>query len=476
MYTFDSTTQLQYIQPSFQLKTKQLIKQTTIFGQMKFPHIKGFDENAFQKYLKNTGWLMLARVGSLFIKVLVGFAIANYLGRNQNGILNYPQAFTSFFIAAAALGLDGYTTRELLKAPDLKNSYLGTALRLKLIGGLFVFPLIFVGYWVNNHFFSPTETPLLFVMIVGASGITQAFYITDSYFQATVQAKYVTYTQVFGNIFSALLKLGLILFHADLSWFVWAILLDTIILSLGYIYYYQQKTEGFSHWRYDGKIAKSLLAKSWPLAFSAVLVSLYMKIDQLMIDSYLGSGELGVYSTVVQLSESWYFIPVAIVTSVFPAIMNARRDSPERYQKRLQNLYDLMVWMSLSIAIITTFIAPLAYRTIYKPEFWAGAPVLSVHVWAGIFVFLGTASSQFLIAEGFTKISLLRTAVGAIINIVLNTFLIPTQGIMGAAIATLIAYFAATFFILFIPSTRKQGIMMLKSLFLITLIEKIIKH
>ena len=41
---------------------------------MKLPHIPGFDEAAFSKYLKNTGWLMMARVGSLLIKVLVGFA------------------------------------------------------------------------------------------------------------------------------------------------------------------------------------------------------------------------------------------------------------------------------------------------------------------------------------------------------------------------------------------------------------------
>src|SRR5690606_3435867 len=149
--------------------------------------------------------------------------------------------------------------------------------------------------------------------------------------------------------------------------------------------------------------------------FSAILVSLYMKIDQLMVDSYLGSGQLGIYSTVVSLSESWYFIPVAIVTSVFPAIMNAKRDDQQRYQKRLQNMYDLMVWMSLGIAIITTFISPLAYRIIYKEEFWSGAHVLSVHVWAGIFVFLGSASGQYLIAEGYTKISLIRTAVGALV-------------------------------------------------------------
>ncbi|MFN0255084.1 flippase [Pedobacter ureilyticus] len=443
---------------------------------MKLPHIKGFDQDALQKYLKNTGWLILARVGSLLIKVVVGFAIANYLGKDQNGLLNYPQAFVAFFIAAAALGLDGFTTRELLKHPEKRDELLGTSLRLKLIGGLGAMPLIYLGYLINQSFFTPTQTPLSYILIIGLSGITQAFYIIDSYFQATVQAKYVTFTQVFGNILSAIVKLLLILNQAELIWFVWAIFFDTVILGFGYLYFYQKKADRLFKWKYDKGVAKHLISNSWPLAFSAILVSLYMKIDQLMVDNYLGSGELGIYSTVVQLSESWYFIPVAIVTSVFPAIMNAKRDDIGRYQKRLQNMYDLMVWMSLSIAIATTFISPLAYRIIYKEEFWSGAHVLSVHVWAGIFVFLGSASGQYLIAEGYTKISLIRTAVGAIVNIVLNIYLIPKYGIMGAAIATLAAYFVATFLILIIPKTHRQGLMMLKSLFLVTLFQKIIKR
>ncbi|MEH3113601.1 flippase [Pedobacter terrae] len=442
---------------------------------MKLPAIKGFDEEAFNKYLKNTGWLMLARVGSLVIKILVGFAITNYLGKTLNGILNYPTAFTTFFIAAAALGLDGFTTRELLRNPENRDRLLGTAFWLKIVGGLCIIPLIYISYilW-NIH--KPVETPLSYILIVGLTGITQAFYITDSYFQSKVQAKYVMRVQVFGNIISALIKLVFIFLKLNVKWFVFALLLDTIILAIGYIYFYKIKVGSIFNWIFDSVLAKYLIKHSWPLALSAVLVSIYMKIDQLMVENYLGNGALGIYSTVVQLSESWYFIPVAIVTSVFPAIMNAKRDNPERYNKRLQNMYDIMVWISLSVALFMTFASPIIYHIVYKPEFWDGAHVLTVHVWAGIFVFLGSASGQYLIAEGYTKLSMLRTGMGAVVNITLNIIWIPKFGIMGAALATLIAYFIATFFILLIPKTRQQGIMMLKSLFLVTAFQKIFKR
>ncbi|RYD96168.1 MAG: flippase, partial [Sphingobacteriales bacterium] len=113
------------------------------------------------------------------------------------------------------------------------------------------------------------------------------------------------------------------------------------------------------------------------------------------------------------------------------------------------NLFDLMVWLSLSFAIVNSIGSPLIYK-LFKPEFAAAAPVLAVHVWGSLFVFLGVASSQFLITEGYNKLTFVRTGVGAVINIALNFLLIPTMGMMGTAIATVIAYFSATFLILFI--------------------------
>ena len=101
----------------------------------------GFDQQAFSVYLKNTGWLFLARVGSLIIKILAGIAVANYLGKTENGLLNYPLVFVTFFIAAAALGLDGFVTRELLAAPKDKNKLLGTAFRMRFLAGLIIIPL-----------------------------------------------------------------------------------------------------------------------------------------------------------------------------------------------------------------------------------------------------------------------------------------------------------------------------------------------
>ena len=420
---------------------------------------------------------MAARVGSLAIKFIVNtFALSSYLGTKQFGILNYPTALVAFFLAIAALGLDGFVTRELLNEPEKKDTLLGTSFWMRLIAGFAVIPLVLVAYKIANHL-NPLDTPLYYVFIVAFTASIQSVNIIDSFFQAKVQAKKIMYINVSGNIISAIVKLIFILLKLPLIWFVYSLVFDAALIALGYIISYQNSGNSIYKWKFNSSVAGFLIKHSWPLAFSAILVSLYMKIDQVMIPIYLKTSQLGIYSTVANLSESWYFIPVAIVTSVFPAIMHARNTDPIRYKKRLQNMYDLMVVISMSIAIFMTFASKFIYHIAYSkhPEFWTGAPVLAVHVWAGVFVFLGSASGQYLIAEGYTKMSMLRTGVGAVVNIVLNIFWLPKYGILGAAYATLAAYGIATFFIVFIPKTREQGLLMFKSLFLISLAQKIIK-
>lgn len=415
---------------------------------------------------------MFGRVGSLVIKMLVNISVANYLGKEAFGTINNAYAFVVIFLSLAGLGLDQFIVRELVNSPEKKSTILGTSMGLKLIAALAVIPIILAAYQI----FPSAGTPAEYVFIISLIGIFQAFNVVDAFYQAQVQAKNIMLVNIGGNLISAVIKFAFILSKLSLTWFVAALVFDAALLALGYLTLYASQKHGLFAWRYKRSMAGQLLTKSWPLMFSAVLVTLYMKIDQVMIGRMLGEAPLGIYSTVVSLSEAWYFIPMAIVSSVFPAIITAKKQDEKRYMKRLQNLYDLMVFISLSIAVLMTFCSSWVYGLLYDAEFGPGAPVLAIHVWAGVFVFLGVASGQYLINEGLTQFSLFRTAVGAVVNILLNLVLLPVYGIAGAAWATLIAYAFATFSIILVPKTKRQGLMMLKSLFLLSLLEKTYKR
>ncbi|OWK71317.1 flippase [Pedobacter sp. AJM] len=438
---------------------------------MKLPSIKGFDEEAFNKYLKNTGWLMFGKALSLIVNLL----IARYLGPILFGDLSFGLSLVAILAAIGGLGLDTFIIREIIQEPSRRDEILGTSLGLRMITNGVLIPVA-IGIYLFSHHFSknPGEPLTLLIALLAFASFFKSFNVIDSYFQSQVQSKYVVQVQNVSLILTSIFKILIVTMGLPLIYIVSAYILDAVILAIGLIMTYQKRGLKILNWQFNKQRAKSLLIQSSPLILSAVMVTIYMKIDVVMLKS-VGSKAVGIYSSAQNLSEAWYFIPSAIVTSVFPALLNARKTDFSRYQKRLGNLYDLLVYINIPIAIFISFFGADIIHIAYSGKYDGAGPMLSIHIWSGIFVFLGMASSQYLIAEGYTKISFYRTAAGATANILLNLWLIPKFAGVGASIATLIACFISTFYVLLIPKTRQQGIMMLKSLFLITAFQKIFK-
>ena len=95
------------------------------------------------------------------------------------------------------------------------------------------------------------------------------------------------------------------------------------------------------------------------------------------------------------------------------------------------------------------------------------------HIWAAIFVFLGVASGQWFLTENRQVLSLQRTVLGAIVNVILNIVLIPGYGVLGAAWATVVAQLsAALLFDLTQKETRLMFIMKLRSMNVISVIRR----
>lgn len=168
--------------------------------------------------------------------------------------------------------------------------------------------------------------------------------------------------------------------------------------------------------------AKILLSDSWPLALSSMAIMVYMKIDQIMLGQMIGDEAVGIYSAALRFSEIWYFIPMTIVASVFPAILEAKIQNEELYYLRLQQLYNLMIMISLPIAIVMTFLSDWIVTIVFGVDYEQAGLVLAIHIWASIFVFLGVAGGQWYIAENKLVLSLQRAFVGAISNIFLITY------------------------------------------------------
>jgi PST family polysaccharide transporter len=182
-----------------------------------------------------------------------------------------------------------------------------------------------------------------------------------------------------------------------------------------------------------------------------------------MLGQMAGAEALGVYSSAVFLSEPLYLVPMAIVSSAAPALAQVRDTDPALYRKRLEQLFRLVVFLSIAMALPVCLFATPLIVLVFGQAYQDAGPVLAVHVWATAFVALGVASSQYLVLEGLTRISLERTLLGAALNIVLNVLWIPQYGAVGCAWATLISYAAASLFLFHTAASRQCLAIMLRA-------------
>lgn len=432
----------------------------------KIAHLKS--NTGFIRYLNYTVWIFIERLLRIFAGFIVGVLVVRYLGPEKFGIYSYAIALVAIFAAIAKVGLDNVVVRELVNKPKKYTNFIGTAFYLKVIGAFFSIAIIFFVASVAPG----SETSKLMMYIISASILFQAFEVVEFYFQSQVLAKIICICKVCQLILSVLVKLYLIFSSAELIWFAVAMLVDAIFLAASYfIAYWLQGRLNFFY-SFDLSVAKKLFSDSWPLIFSSVASMIYMRIDLIMIKDIMDESSVGIYSAATKISESFYFIPVLISGALFPAIINAKRVNQSLYYLRLQRLHASMIWCAILIAIpVSTFsdeITILLFGEIYRE---AGR-VLVVHVWAGVFVFLGAVSGKWYIAEGMEKLAFWRTFYGMVMNLILNFIMIPKYGLIGAAISTFFSQMTAMYlFDLFNKKTRNLFWLKTKSFFLVGIVK-----
>lgn len=393
------------------------------------------------RYSKNAAWMLVEKILRIISLIVIGVLLARYLEPKTFGVYSNVISIYAIFSGIVKLGLDGILVRELIKYPNKINNLLGTAFWLKIISGLFA--IVFILLVLTKHT-SNNQHILLAVVSVGL--IFQAFEVIDIYYQSQVQVKISTICKVTQSALSAVLKVTLLTNSADLIWFLFAYVLDVAVLAALYVVSYANNLHRRFFKIFDLSLAKSLIISSWPLMISSIAVMIYMKIDIIMVNDMLGPEEAGIYSVAVRISEGFYFLPVAITASIFPAIINSRAQDLDLYRKRIHRLYMFLAWLAILITLPVVILSEELVVSLFGEPYISAGNVLKIHAWSTIFVFLGVGASKWVIAEGLTRNAALRTVLGAAMNVVLNYLFINAIGMEGAALSTLISYSFVNFF------------------------------
>jgi PST family polysaccharide transporter len=418
---------------------------------------------SLRQIIGNTSWLLADRIFQMGLALVVGIWVARYLQPKDYGLLTYAMTFVSLFGAIAELGLGTIVIRDIARDPSCKDETLGSAFVLQLIGGIVTLVLT-VG---TISLLKPNEILIRWLVgIVAAGTIFQAFRTTDYWFQSQLQAKYIVVANNLVSVVYGVLRIGLIRLQATVIAFAWASLAEAALRGLAMVVAYRINGNHLRTWRCSLLRAKQLVQESWPLVLSGLAVYVYSKIDQVMLGSLLSdTTQLGYYSVAVKLSELFDFIPIIIYQSVFPKLSSLKERSQEDYIKKFQIYFDTMALLWLFVAVPVSFLSPYIVSILYGKSYAASAPILSIYVWAQFGSNFGIARSAYLAVEGKLHYSLYLSVIGALMNIGINSILIPRFGAIGATTATLITYFFVIILLNFyFKDLRLIGNMIIRSL------------
>lgn len=205
----------------------------------------------------------------------------------------------------------------------------------------------------------------------------------------------------------------------------------------------------------SGDVKKLLLQLMIPAVVAQVVNLLYNIVDRIYIGHIEGIGAAA-------LTGVGLFAPILMLMNAFAMLIGAGgaprtaiamgQGDKEQAEKIVSNSFTMLLIFSLVLTVV----------------FWAGAPSMlrlfgasdttlpyalaysRIYILGTIFVLIVMGMNPFITAQGFAKISMLTTVIGAVINIILDPILIFVfgLGVRGAAIATVLSQAVGALWIL----------------------------
>jgi O-antigen/teichoic acid export membrane protein len=395
-----------------------------------------WDRGGLRRYTTNTLWALFARVVNITISFFVTIYLIRYLGPENYGQLSYAISFVGLFSIISTLGIDSILYRDLIKYPEKRDLYMGTAFFLRLSAGFFATLLSLVFAFS----FSPDDVSRLVIVMISLTFILNAFNVINYEFQANVAQKNISLITILVVLVLNVLKLTVVWFGVGILYIGAILLLEAILYAVFFSIARLIKFGSLFSWKFDKEVAFQILRDSWPFMFIAAFTTIYTRVDQVMLKQFLDASAVGLYDAAVRLSEVWILVPIIIISSLFPAMVNARESDPSEYKKRLTFLISFTAVIALFIAGAIAILASPLVLLLYGNDFIGSIPVIYIYVWSGVLTSLATISHFFLTAENMRKTLFFTSGSAMILNILLNIIFIPQYGITGAAWSTLISY------------------------------------
>ena len=384
-------------------------------------------------------------VGYNIILLLLSFIqlpiLTKGLGAALYGTWSLITATISLIIPFVLLGLGEGTIRFLAAEKDkgrIREDFLSACSVVFISGIAFSVFLFLLSDYLATFIFkdinSSTYIKLASILILldSTSALVVSFFRTF---------RKIGVYAIIGMIQSTF-KVGLIVLSILLGYKLTGVIIATIITSILFdviILVIILKQIGFQLPRFSH--LKSYLRFGIPLAPTQAILWIIHTSDRYMISYFIGAAATGIYSAAYAIGQytSFFMVPINVV--LLPTIAKSY-DEGNLNETRNYLKYSVKYLMMTAIpaAFGLSILAKPILQILATSEFIPGSVVVPLVAFgAMLFSFYGICVYIFHLVKR-TELVVRLLGISAVLNIIFNILLIPRMGILGAAVATLIAY------------------------------------
>lgn len=391
--------------------------------------------------VNNTLWLIGEKIFSMLLGLITVSIVARYLGPEGYGTLNYAITFVAVFSVFSTLGLLNVTVKAIVQKEDDEGTIVFTTFIMRVCGNFIVLILSLIAiYMVNIESEIQIYLILIMVSVYFIKSLEVLDYWTQAYQKAYVPSKIkmgVVITSTLLKILIVYLDLGII--YIGLVYLIEAILIYSVMLIV-----YLRLREEKSAFKFKLTYAKLALSQSWYLILTGMLVTVYTSVDKILVGEIVSKQELGLLMAAIAVSNLWFFIPQALITSFSPIIMKLKQENENEYLKKLQQLYSQLFLINIICAILIFICSDFIISILYGDAYKESSNLLTISVWAGVFSVFGQARGIWMLCEGIQKYSIYYIGLGASFSLGLNMLFIPKYGAYGAVMTLLLTEILTT--------------------------------
>jgi len=413
--------------------------------------------------VRNAGWIGIEKIGRMALSLLVGVFVVRQLGPDRYGTYAYVLTWASLCLPLALFGIGENTVRHLVGSPAYEGRVLATAASLR-VGSCMVAALLTLGAFLSagtHADATPSQLLIAMLSLLGYPGL-----VLEPYFQAHSKARIITICGLGSAVVAAAMKVGGILASAPVGFFLAAHALETGLLGASLVAAYLSTTAAPRQWAFDRSLAWTLCKEALPMMIGGFAILIYNQSDMILLGMLLDSPhQVGLYSAACRVSTMWVFIPMAVITSASPFLYRMLAADDARYERRLLQMTSICLAIAYGFCLVLTIFPAQILHVLFGSKFVDAAPALRVHVWSNMFSILFLAQNSWILSRGLLWVGMQNAILGATINLVLNMFVIPSYGAVGASWTTVIAMAAATTGAMAIrPATRDLAILHLRAM------------